>query len=917
MIVASHPNKDDLSARKLLVKGSASSELYNALKEINIPENKCWITTMVKYGIGNKDKPTSEQIEECAPYLDAEIEMVKPDLIVALGAEAFKRIMKQNVKISKYMGEIVDCPYGKVLPNYSLGHVFNVDPKLRPELKDIFFLARRYVLNQLHYKEFKYLIVRDPEVNKKILQSYIDAGAWTIGYDMEWKGKFMKDEVPYTFQYSCEPHKAIILPLVEQNPDGSLTPVNMELLNSMKMFMENPKADRVGWNIRADDKRLVQLGFTIPDESIGFDGMKAVAFFDSRWKKSLDVGIKRFTDYAPYYNALTEALTKHKLDYSCLADLMFLEPDVFFKYCGGDAVSHYTACVEMRRQMSEFPEQGVVKYYHDVYLPMSHYFLDMESTGLPIDLDLMEDITNKYVACYNTLAKKLNDYLKSFGFNSEEYEKIVAEHGEEKAREAGVYEDFNPRSYLHKRILFFELLKLEPAYYGRKGKTKPKAWYDKQKPHTQVLWNPSTNGKSMASIRYGLAEKLKETPDDPDLNFKFDVVKTYLDLARISVFSHKFLAKKGTDYEPSIFDNDEDEEDGSHDIGYVRPTVRADKEVPLKSSYWNALGNDGRIHADFYECLDNFRSSSKPNVQNPASKVLSHIPGIFTGAGFTEADVPKNIRNIFYAGDKDWHFAEVDVAGADLAIAAFLSEDPDYIMDIRKGGFHVTKMREYFSNPALTKDEASKYVTAKSITFRVAYTAGLMSAAIPIQAEIYAENGNLVDINLINYALKTWERYGVYMDYRDQCQKQVEIYKWIENARGMRFYFEETDNFAIKAGWMNQSLAYPIASELALFLWDVSVQIKAQMKRDGTWMKWCKPVNSVHDASYWIIHKDLMKDMYFPELCKEYFTNKVKIATGDNLGMEMVVSDRWKGKSKIFEGETAWDFKNGLWVWKK
>lgn len=935
MIVCSHPSKDDLEARKLFGRGSGEKELENALKEAGIPMDHVWITSMVKYGIGSKDKPSGEQIAECSPFLDAEIAFVKPKLIIALGSEVFKRLMRKNIKISPYIGEIIDSPYStdgvhyacandelqfdkpaefiKILPNYSVGNIYAVDPKLRPEFKDIFYLARRYVTGKLKYRDFKWIIVKDPATNLKILEKYAKEGKLTIGYDMEWEGEYLKGRVPHTFQYCCEPDKAIILPLLDEHGN-----YNKELMMSMKEFMERDDIDRLGWNIRADDKALAELGIHVKDETIGFDGMKAVAFFDSRWRKGLETGIKRFTEYPPYYNSLSEALTKHKLDYSKMSRLMFLEPDIFFRYCAGDAVSHYTACINMRDQLKTTPAlKSVSDYYFEVYLPLTHYMLDMETTGLPIDLDVMEDITKKYTDCYNILYDKLKRTLNNFGFNTEAYDMSVEAIGEEATLANELYPDFNPRSTNDKRRLFFGKLGLEPVYYVKKGKVKPKAWYDKQKDFMKAQYSPSTNGKTMASLRFQLKEALEKDPDNAELQFKFDVVKNYLDLARVSVFAKKFLAKQGTDYED--ISEDDDADDFGNEPDYALNTGAGASTAPkvakpLKSSYWAALAQDGKIHADYFECLNNFRSSSKPNVQNPASKVLSHIPKIFEECSI---DAPKNIRNIFYSGSPDWHFAEVDVAGADLAIAAFLSQDEEYIADILKGSFHVTKMREYFSDPNLSKNEASKYVTAKSITFRVAYTAGLMSAALPIQAEIYAENGNLVPIGLIEYALKTWERYTTYMGYRDQCNAQVENCQWIENARGMRYFFEETDNFAIKAGWMNESLAYPIASELALFMWDISVKLKERLKKDGLWMKYVMPVNVVHDANYWVIHKDLMKDMYFPEVCKQIFTKDVKIATGDNLGIEMVVNDRWKGKEKVFAKETKWNFETKVWEWEK
>lgn len=900
LIISSHPAFEDVRNTELHYRSQekrdyfSSDELMGNLKTAGIKEEDCFFTTMVKYGIGSKDKPSPEQIEECAAELDAEIAEIKPKLIIALGAEVFKRVMKEVVKHSDFLGEIIDSPYGPVMATYAPGQIYRVDPKLRPDAISHFVLAKRYVNGTLKYRPFTYQVVTDPEENKKILQGYIDKGEFHIGYDAEWKGKFGKDEMMYTFQYSCEPDKAYILPIISEDK----TTENIELLHSMKVMLEHPKADRLGWNIRADDKRLRAKGFNLPEETLGFDGMKAVAFFDSRYGKGLEVGIRQFTNYRPYYNRLTRALKTHSLKKEEMSELYFLDNELFLDYCAGDAVSHREACLNMRSEMIKYVPEKVRNYYFQTYLPLSNYLLDMEATGIPIDIECMTKLTEQYQNCYKILFEQLMTYTRELGFDTQKFELSEAEIGEEETKKKGLRKDFNPRSSIDKNYLFFELLKLTPAYYVKKGKAKPKAWYDKQKEVTKKQYKPSANGKSMASIRFQLAAELKKDPDNKELSKKYDIVRTYLDLARVSVFSNKFLSTQGVDFDHEDFEDLIDLEDR--------------EEEPLKSSYWAALANDKAIHADFYECLDNFRSSSKPNVQNPASKVLSHIPAIFTRCGL---DTPKNIRNIFYAGHKDYYFAEVDVAGADLAIAAFLSKDPDYIKDILQGGFHTTKMRDYFKDPTLTKDSASKYVTSKSITFRVAYTAGLMSAAIPIQAEIYAESGELVDLDLIEYALKTWERYKTYMDYRNKCEREVHEEHRITNMRGMVYNFELCSDPAIKSGWVNQSLAFPIASELALFMWDISVQMKKAMIEDGVWMNYIKPVNVVHDANYWIIHKDMMNDNYFPELCKMYFTDKVRIATGDALGMEMVVSDRWKGKEKIFSKETKWNFEKKIWEW--
>jgi uracil-DNA glycosylase family 4 len=880
MLVMSYPGYDAIQSGDLL-EGPSGIELKNALEVAGIKEDEYYLTTMVKCDVGPSGKPTTAMIEQCSGVLDFEIANVKPKLIMTLGAEPFKQIKGDKSKMTSYLGNIIDCKHGcKMLPNYSPGMIVSQDPTLRPLFRELFVMAKRYVNDQLTYTDYQKIVVDDPEVNKLIIQQYIQDGNFKIGYDAEWCGKKMtEDEVMYTFQYSCEPHVAIILNI---SKDGVTE--NRELLDTMRPLLQHPQVQRMGWNIRSDDKRLKFRGIHLSDDTLFFDGMKACGFLDSRWAKGLETGIKYYTNYKPYYKDMPELLKKHKLKDGELAKLKMLEPDFFYDYCAGDAVAHRTACLGMKEDMDKLPER-VRSYWYNTYLPLTGYFTDLELSGLPMDIAKMEELTQLYQSKFHELAANLKEKLKD------------------------IAPEFNPNSSPAKKELLYTKLALAPAFYTRKGKIKPRAWYDQQKPNVQKQYAPSTNGKSLSTICFDLQKEILREPSD-ELLFKYDIVKNLLDLARVGVFANKFLSKQGT-----IFDiPDEDlevEEEETLDV--------------KKSSYWGSVCSDGKIHPDFYECLDNFRSSSRPNVQNPASKVLSHIPDIFV-PGYSRLSkedqkakehlIPGNIRHIFYSGDPDWYWAECDVASADLGILAFLSQDKKYIHDILSGGFHLTKAREYFQDPNVTKNDYSKYVSGKSITFRVAYTSELLAATMPIQAEIYAESGIYLHTDRIEYALKTWEKYTDYMRYRERCKQQVDEHKYIENARGLRYYFEDSDDFRILAGWKNESLAFPPASELALFMWDISVSMKRYLVKENAWMRMVYPVNSVHDASYFLVHKDAMQNNWFPEVCKHFFTKECKIATGDNLGMEMSVSSRWKAKEEIFHGETAWDFDNKCWVWK-
>lgn len=887
MVVQSHPTKDDF-LNGMTLGGASRDEVLKAYKETGIPENAVWHTSFVKYSLGSKSKPSSEQIEECRAIFEEEVRHVKPELIITLGAEAFKAVMKKNIKQSAFLGEIIDCPYNcKILPTYSPYNVFAVDPTLRSEFQEHFEYARDFILNKKKYDSFRYEVVDNVERATELFEYYLQKNEELYcGIDFEWKGQMFRDEVLYSFQICAEKDFCIILDL---SKDGKTE--NIALLKSCEKLLTHERTRLLGWNIKEELKRLELKGIKVPDERVAFDGMMAVAFFDSRWPKGLETGIKRFTNYEPYYVEFNIEKKNKGLADDEMSDMKFVNPDVFYRYAGGDGCAHREACLNM---MSKFPENQK-KYYYDVYLPLTVYLKEMELVGMPIDVDLMDKLTKQYTEVHDIIQKELLAATKQYNFDTEKYEKLLAEKGEDYVKKHKINDDFNPNYFGDKRKLLFDDMKLKPVYYTYNRKVKPAAWYEKAKPNVQAQCSPSTNGKSLSTMRFQLEEALKADPDNDELKRQYHVVDCCLNLARVGVFANKFFAKKGTEFIDDVSDED------------------AEDDNPLKSSYWANLCPDNRIHSSFYPCLDNFRASSKPNVQNPASKVLSHIPEIFKKYG---KEAPKNIRNIFYSGHPDYVFFEADIQSADVGIAAFISGDTDFIRDIRQGSFHVKKMREYFRNPNLTKEDISLYTAAKAITFNCFYISELVAAAPAIQAQLYAENGIFIELERIEYGLTTWENYKRYFAYREYCKNMAKEHGYIDNPYGMRFKFDKTDNFSVLASWQNQALAFPVASSLACFMWDASINLKKHLTNQKMWMRYAYPLCSVHDANYWLVHKALLKDNYFPEMVKYVFSKETKLPNGYNLGVDCVAASCWKGKDKVFEGETKWNFEKNEWEWK-
>ncbi len=59
--------------------------------------------------------PRVQELEACRPWLEAEIELVEPECLVALGKRAARSLLDRAVKIHKTRGEFHESPYGPVV----------------------------------------------------------------------------------------------------------------------------------------------------------------------------------------------------------------------------------------------------------------------------------------------------------------------------------------------------------------------------------------------------------------------------------------------------------------------------------------------------------------------------------------------------------------------------------------------------------------------------------------------------------------------------------------------------------------------------------------------------------------------------------------------------------------------------------
>jgi DNA polymerase len=112
-------NEEDLSGKPFV--GPAGRLLDEALVEAGIDRKKTYVTNVVKHfkwePRGKRrihKKPNAGEISACRPWLEAEISLVKPKLIVCLGATAAQALLGPKFRVSKQRGQFIEstlAPY--------------------------------------------------------------------------------------------------------------------------------------------------------------------------------------------------------------------------------------------------------------------------------------------------------------------------------------------------------------------------------------------------------------------------------------------------------------------------------------------------------------------------------------------------------------------------------------------------------------------------------------------------------------------------------------------------------------------------------------------------------------------------------------------------------------------------------------
>ncbi|HEY2102778.1 MAG TPA: UdgX family uracil-DNA binding protein [Chthoniobacterales bacterium] len=118
MFVGEQPGDQEDRAGHPFV-GPAGKVLDEALLQAGIDRAKVYLTNAVKHfkwspaERGRRrihKKPRYSEINACRPWLDAEISLVRPQVLVCLGATAAQALLGKDFSVTRQRGELIDSP---------------------------------------------------------------------------------------------------------------------------------------------------------------------------------------------------------------------------------------------------------------------------------------------------------------------------------------------------------------------------------------------------------------------------------------------------------------------------------------------------------------------------------------------------------------------------------------------------------------------------------------------------------------------------------------------------------------------------------------------------------------------------------------------------------------------------------------
>jgi DNA polymerase len=115
------------------------------LEEMGITRAECYIATVVKCRPPQNRDPAPAEIEACRPYLEEQITLISPSVVITLGNFATRLLLDRPEGIRQLRGTVYPFRTGHLVPTYHPAFVLRAGGQALAEMRADLVRAKRFM----------------------------------------------------------------------------------------------------------------------------------------------------------------------------------------------------------------------------------------------------------------------------------------------------------------------------------------------------------------------------------------------------------------------------------------------------------------------------------------------------------------------------------------------------------------------------------------------------------------------------------------------------------------------------------------------------------------------------------------------------------------------------------------------------
>jgi len=424
MFVSDNPS--DVEDRKgKWMEGKGGMLLIDLLESMGIDtDNDCYFTGAIKCATpkdekGNQRQPLRDEILNCKEYLDAEIAIVDPDIIVPMGNVALKSILGKT-GITKYRGKAVEVSEKTeelsaeetesksriIFPILHPNAVFK-QPKYAKNFTTDLTNLQLLVTEGMEFLESSEVDYRYLEKEEEVMEELdrLEEEAEMLVFDLETTGlnPYLVGSKIICISLTDKTHYGVTIPL-EHKAFVWPKEVLARIIARLKKLMENSRIQKMGHNGKFDMKWLLYK-YGINVANYAFDPMIAhyIGISEERGGHGLKELAWEHTDMGGYDNKLDE----YKKENGIVGNYEDIAWEILREYAAADVdctMRLYKKFKPIIDSHEKWPE------LFDMYMEASYALRDMENDGIKLD----EERLKEFDYAYQKRIKEIEEKLRTF-----------------------------------------------------------------------------------------------------------------------------------------------------------------------------------------------------------------------------------------------------------------------------------------------------------------------------------------------------------------------------------------------------------------------------------------------------------------------------------------------------------------------